>query len=324
MRSSRKFWTPCTDGRDGGLGHAWEVGGGSRDEACPPRRGDGGASGTARASASRRGDEVRAGGASPDDLLRGAIPMTPGFLTATEIAKRIRAGGLSPVAAVEACLARIAETEPALRAWVHVVTEGALKAARALGAEGRAGRLRGPLHGVPVGIKDIYHVAGMVTTAGAGAFAHERPAADATAVARLRAAGAVILGKTATTEFAFYEAAGRVKRSLFPSVRFHVRRRLLRRHRPVSRGFIILLFALIRGKRLSSPAHEGNSRGGGAIYAAALGLRPRQHARSPSHRTCERPRHSPSCPVVHAATVAAARSCGERRESKTLPSRSSA
>ncbi len=122
----------------------------------------------------------------------------------------------------------------------------------------------------------------------------------------------------------FYEAAGRVKRSLFPSVRFHFRRWLLRRHRPVSRGFIILLFALIRGKRLSSPAHEGNSRGGGAIYAAALGLRPSQHARSPSHRTYERPRHSPSCPVVHAATVAAARGCGERRGSNTLPSRSSA
>ena len=130
-----------------------------------------------------------------------------GRLTAAEIAKRIRAGGLSPVAAVEACLARIAETEPALRAWVHLDTEGALKAARALEAEGRAGRLRGPLHGVPVGIKDIYHVAGMVTTAGAGAFAHERPAADATAVARLRAAGAVILGKTATTEFAYADPA---------------------------------------------------------------------------------------------------------------------
>jgi len=59
-----------------------------------------------------------------------------GFLTATEIVKRIRAGGLSPVAAVEACLARIAETEPALRAWVHLDTEGALKAARALEAQG--------------------------------------------------------------------------------------------------------------------------------------------------------------------------------------------
>ncbi len=129
------------------------------------------------------------------------------FLTATEIVRRVRAGGLSPVAVVEACLARIAETESALCAWVHVDTEGSVKAARVLEAEARAGRLRGPLHGVPVGVKDIYHVAGTVTTAGAGAFAHERPAADATAVARLRAAGAVILGKTATTEFAYADPA---------------------------------------------------------------------------------------------------------------------
>ena len=132
---------------------------------------------------------------------------TRNVLTAAEIARGIRAGSLSPVAVVEACLARIAEIESALRAWVHLDTEGALKVARALEAEARAGRFRGPLHGVPVGIKDIYHVAGMVTTAGAGAFAHERPRTDATAVARLRAAGAVILGKTATTELAYADPA---------------------------------------------------------------------------------------------------------------------
>lgn len=133
--------------------------------------------------------------------------MTGDFLTATEIVKGIRAGSLSPVAVVEACLARIADTDSALRAWVHLDSDGALKTARALEAEARAGRFRGPLHGVPVGIKDIYHVAGMVTTAGAGAFAHERPRTDATTVARLRAAGAVILGKTATTEFAYADPA---------------------------------------------------------------------------------------------------------------------
>lgn len=133
--------------------------------------------------------------------------MAQDFPVAKDIAKRIRAGSLSPMAVIEACLARIADVEPALRAWVHLDRDGALKAARALEAEARAGRFRGPLHGVPVGIKDIYHVAGMVTTAGAGAFAHERPETDATAVARLRAAGAVILGKTATTEFAYADPA---------------------------------------------------------------------------------------------------------------------
>ncbi|MGH9390648.1 MAG: amidase, partial [Vicinamibacteria bacterium] len=74
--------------------------------------------------------------------------------------------------------------------------------ARKLEAEARAGQFRGPLHGVPVGIKDIIAVAGMVTTNGSGEFAHERPEADATCAAKLRGAGAVILGKTATTQFA--------------------------------------------------------------------------------------------------------------------------
>ncbi|HET7342423.1 MAG TPA: amidase, partial [Methylomirabilota bacterium] len=83
----------------------------------------------------------------------------------------------------------------------------ALATARERQAEARAGRVRGPLHGVPVGIKDIFDVAGMPTTAGAREFAHTRPTRDATAVARLRAAGAVILGKTHTTQFAFRDPA---------------------------------------------------------------------------------------------------------------------
>ncbi|MBI4588341.1 MAG: amidase [Candidatus Rokubacteria bacterium] len=133
--------------------------------------------------------------------------MAESLMTASEIAKRIRAGVVSPVVVVEACLARIAEVEPAVLAWVRVDRDGALTAARELEAEARAGSFRGPLHGVPVGVKDIYHVAGMVTTAGAGAFAHEHPSADAETVARLRRAGAVILGKTATTEFAYADPA---------------------------------------------------------------------------------------------------------------------
>lgn len=124
-------------------------------------------------------------------------------LTLAETAQRIRSGDLSPVAVVEACLARIEQVDPAVLAWVHVDGPRALETARVLEVDARAGKIRGPLHGVPVGLKDIYDVAGMVTTSGAGAFAHERPDTDAEAVARLRRAGAVMLGKTTTTAFAY-------------------------------------------------------------------------------------------------------------------------
>jgi aspartyl-tRNA(Asn)/glutamyl-tRNA(Gln) amidotransferase subunit A len=119
-----------------------------------------------------------------------------------EIANRVRAGTLSPVEVVEACLKRIDERDRSILAWVHVDRSGAMETARTLEAEARRGEFRGPLHGVPVGIKDIMAVAGMVTTNGSGEFAHERPESDATCVRRLRGAGAVILGKTATTQFA--------------------------------------------------------------------------------------------------------------------------
>ncbi len=123
-------------------------------------------------------------------------------LTASEIARQVRAGKLSPVDVVQACLKRIDELERSVLAWVYVDRAAALESAGKLESEARAGSFRGPLHGVPVGIKDIIAVAGMVTTNGSGEFAHERPQADATCVAKLRAAGAVVLGKTATTQFA--------------------------------------------------------------------------------------------------------------------------
>jgi aspartyl-tRNA(Asn)/glutamyl-tRNA(Gln) amidotransferase subunit A len=131
----------------------------------------------------------------------------PAKLGAAEAARRIRRGTLSPLALVEACLARVRELDGGLQAWVHVDAAGALAEARAAEAEARAGGIRGVLHGVPVGIKDIIHVAGMPTRAGAPAFAHSVPVADASAVARLRAAGAIVLGKTHTTQFAFRDPA---------------------------------------------------------------------------------------------------------------------
>src|SRR5437764_2935469 len=133
-----------------------------------------------------------------------------GALTALgvrEAAGRIRDGKVSPLDLVEACLDRIHALDGRLSAWTYVDDDGARATAQALAAEASDGRIRGPLHGVPVAIKDIIHVAGMPTTAGARAWAHTRPTGDAPAVSRLRAAGAVILGKTHTTEFAYRDPA---------------------------------------------------------------------------------------------------------------------
>jgi Asp-tRNA(Asn)/Glu-tRNA(Gln) amidotransferase A subunit family amidase len=103
---------------------------------------------------------------------------------------------------VEACLAAIDAREAIVKAWHYLDREQALRQADALDAERRAGRVRGPLHGVAVGIKDIYDTADMPTENGSALHAGRRPTRNAEAVARLRGAGAVILGKTVTTEFA--------------------------------------------------------------------------------------------------------------------------
>jgi aspartyl-tRNA(Asn)/glutamyl-tRNA(Gln) amidotransferase subunit A len=131
----------------------------------------------------------------------------PTDLSLSEAAGRIANGALTPSELLEACLRRIAATDDAVHAWVSVDEAGARAAARERTEEARAGRRRGPLHGIPVAIKDIFHVAGMTTTCGAAPAFHAAATADATSVARLRAAGAVVLGKAHTTEFAYFEPA---------------------------------------------------------------------------------------------------------------------
>jgi Asp-tRNA(Asn)/Glu-tRNA(Gln) amidotransferase A subunit family amidase len=121
-------------------------------------------------------------------------------LTATEAAERIRTGALTSEALVRACLDRIAERDGALHAWAHVDPDRALAEARARDAE----EPRGPLHGVPVGVKDLIDTADLPTAYGSPIYAGYRPAVDAACVERLRAAGAVVLGKTVTTEFALF------------------------------------------------------------------------------------------------------------------------
>ena len=131
----------------------------------------------------------------------------PYKLTVTEVAKRIKGGQLTPVDLLESLLARIEELEPRLDAWVTIDAEAARKAAKALTREAQRGNLRGPLHGIPVGVKDIYDTKGLRTTMGSPLFADYIPDEDAAIVTKLREAGAIIIGKTETTEFAYLDPA---------------------------------------------------------------------------------------------------------------------
>ena len=126
----------------------------------------------------------------------------PYELTASDAARCIRQRELSPVVLVESLLHRIDRLEPQVQAWVTIDRAGALATARQLEEEVQRGSTRGPLHGVPIGVKDIYYTAGLKTTGGSRIYADFVPSYDATAVARLKQAGAIILGKTVTTEFA--------------------------------------------------------------------------------------------------------------------------
>src|SRR5919198_2908962 len=119
-------------------------------------------------------------------------------LTAYEAARRIQQRELSPVALVEALLQQIDRLEPKGQAWVTLNRSGALAMAKQLQEEAQRESLRGPLHGVPIGIKDIYWTAGIKTTCGSRIFTEHVPSYDATTVARLKQAGALLLGKNRT------------------------------------------------------------------------------------------------------------------------------
>lgn len=128
------------------------------------------------------------------------------MFTASEAAAKIRAGMLAPIDLVEQCVARIHERDGQIRAWVAIDEASARAAARRLTDEAGRGNWRGPLHGVPIGIKDIIDVAGYPTRAGSPLRADAPPAAaDAPLVAALRRAGAIVLGKTVTVEYASFD-----------------------------------------------------------------------------------------------------------------------
>ena len=122
-------------------------------------------------------------------------------LGVAESAKQIREGALSAVKLAEVLLTRI-EAHSELKAWVYLDRDAVLAAAQTCDAAQRKGEGKGALHGVPVGLKDIYCTAGIPTTACSKVYANHVPDEDATTVVRLKAAGAIILGKTVTTEFA--------------------------------------------------------------------------------------------------------------------------
>lgn len=122
----------------------------------------------------------------------------PHRLSAWEAASRLARRELSAEALLRACLDHIAEREPAVRAFEHLAAEAAIETARRLDA----GPHRGPLHGLPLGVKDIFDTADLPTGHGTPIYRGHRPAADAAAVALCREAGAVVAGKTVTTELA--------------------------------------------------------------------------------------------------------------------------
>jgi Asp-tRNA(Asn)/Glu-tRNA(Gln) amidotransferase A subunit family amidase len=128
-------------------------------------------------------------------------------LSAVEAAAGIRAGRLLSESLTSACLERIAATEAVIKAWVHLDSEKALDEAREMDRIRKAGHATGILHGVPVGLKDIIDTSDMPTGRGSPVYDGRQPDTDATIVERLREAGAVIMGKTKTTELAYVHPA---------------------------------------------------------------------------------------------------------------------
>ena len=141
---------------------------------------------------------------SPKPDLRSAPTGEPNELSASEAAQGIAAGELTSEGLVGSCLARIAEREETVRAWAFLDPDYALEQARAADALRRSGGPIGPLHGVPVGLKDIIDTRAMPCQNGTVLDAGRQPGRDATIVSLLREAGAVIMGKTVTTELAFF------------------------------------------------------------------------------------------------------------------------
>ena len=132
-----------------------------------------------------------------------ATPTALHRLAASDAARLIAAGELASEALVRACLERIEEREPAIHAWAYLDPAHALAQAR----ERDRTKPMGPLHGVPIGVKDVFETGDMPTEYGSPIYRGHQPARDADCVAQARAAGAVVMGKTVSTEFAYIQPA---------------------------------------------------------------------------------------------------------------------
>src|SRR6202047_4371022 len=127
----------------------------------------------------------------------------PVLETIAELAPRLRLKQVSPVELTGDCLDRIEKLNPALNAFITVTAESALAEARTAEAEIACGQWRGPLHGIPIALKDLIDTAGTRTTAASAVYKDHVPVADAEVVRRLKQAGAVLLGKNNLQQFAY-------------------------------------------------------------------------------------------------------------------------
>jgi len=127
------------------------------------------------------------------------------FLTASQLSNLIETKEVSPVEATEAYLDRIEEVDPKLNSYITITGEQAFESARQAEQEIAAGKHRGPLHGVPMAVKDQFNTAGVLTTGGSRILKDNVPSEDATVIAKLKEAGAVMLGKLNMSEFAMAE-----------------------------------------------------------------------------------------------------------------------
>jgi Asp-tRNA(Asn)/Glu-tRNA(Gln) amidotransferase A subunit family amidase len=125
-------------------------------------------------------------------------------MSASALAAGLRQGQISSSDLINACLDRIAAREPQVKAWAFLDAERAREYAKLADAWRASGLPLGPLHGLPVGVKDVFDTADMPSEYGSETLRGRRPSKDADAVSILRQAGAIIIGKTATSEFGMY------------------------------------------------------------------------------------------------------------------------